>query len=463
MKKAILTLSAVLVSLFLLSGCDTVEDQLKERMFEESGLQINKDYQDYERNNPEYQRYQFDENGNYIYDDGTEAEERGPIHICFAQNNKLNIHYFTDSAHKYPLNLSNCGLNPGDSIFASVISRGNDAYSFSEFRVYECNGNNRTRITSLEITNSNNNYIITIPNGFEDTELSIEPVGAYTPRQLSLNAFYRSYTSEDDNEGSIVPIIGTWTVNGNSFQEDHTEVSPIESYMVSYHYNPEEYFYIDSEPKSKNDSVNGVVSFDPISYDDYDATTAFSVELQRYLNVQIRNNIYRLVSIDGGEQNVLETGKKITLDHLRYGQQIVIRTNKEWKELESLRELVSGATNKNAPGELPYEYTLSVPQPGASFRFDPSEYDHPAHGKLRFIYLECPVTSVQELNEGRKLYYEAESIDDGYWLPGDDHFIIVGNEAETDARLRDIQFIKKRKSYRISSSASLWRTDHLQA
>ena len=78
----------------------------------------------------------------------------------------------------------------------------------------------------------------------------------------------------------------------------------------------------------------------------------------------------------------------------------------------------------------------------ASFYFDPSEYSY-SHGKILFKCRGRELVSGQYLGEGSQIEYEADNVEEGYWLPDGDHTIVVGSEGETKKALKEIKFYPK--------------------
>ena len=165
-------------------------------------------------------------------------------HITFAQNNYLEIEYFTDTSASTPVDTTACYLAPGDHLYATVSLSRNVAsseYTFSGFRLYQYDDGERVLIDTIAL--SADGHLFEVAEEYAGSELSLEPIGVYETRIISLHDFYL------DNEGTSKELSGTWNVNNKEVVGTEVEVSPIASYIISYEYNSDEYFYFQSTPE----------------------------------------------------------------------------------------------------------------------------------------------------------------------------------------------------------------------
>ena len=430
MKKRLLFLTLGTILLFTITGCSSVSSYLEDQMVKKSGVLGDADYLTYE----EYVNDgRIDEEGYYTETPEESVENHAPIHVTFANNNNLKIQYYTDAEHLTQLSQSACYLNPGDSIYAFVEIQdetSSSMYEFAGFRVFEIDSNGTSKETdSVSINGSGAEYTLSISKSYEGTELSVEPMGAYQKRIISLE----DYCVDDD--GKKKELNGTWLVNDKEYNADKVEISPVSSYIISYQYDSDEYFYLASEPECYyNNNTDGVVIFK--QREPSDLTLDYSVELHEYVTVSLVSDMSRSVSINGGENQLVAANSELVIPRLRYGQAIILTTNKEWSDLESCRELILTSFGRD---EGNYKYNMIVPEKDGEFIFDPSEYVYD-HGTITFTCFGNVVTSPQILAKGSKIYYEQNTAEAGFWLAPGDNFVIVGEETATKQQLRDIHF-----------------------
>lgn len=432
MRKPILLLSAIMA--LSLTGCSGIKEYYVQQMMKESGVLSDSKYED-------YQKYadteSLDEQGYYISQESETEEAHAQVHITFAVNNNLDVEYFTDAEHTSPVDTSACYLNPGETIYA-VVSVGehvtSSMYEFSGFRIYDIDDKGKwTESTSLKMSDSENGQVLEIPPDFEGTDISIEPIGTYPQRTISLNDYF-----SDDNSNKT-SVDGTWTINDKEVTGDTAEISPVTPYIISYEYDNEEYFFASSNPDSfyaNND--DGLVVFDQREADD--ETIDYSIELHKYLYLNLVSDTDRRVSINGKDESYIQANREIPLPKLKYGDEITIETDKQWSDLENNRDLVLNSSESYSDGT--YKYKLIVPEKGGEFVFNPSDYQY-EHGTVTFKCFDKKVTTSLTLAEGRKIYYEENTADPGYWLPGRNNYIVVGEETETISELQSIHFIRK--------------------
>ena len=434
MKKRFMV-TLMIATLISLTGCSGVNSFIEDKMMEKSGVFEDEKYIEYQS---QLEAGNADENGYFV--ECMQQTQQGSIHITFSMNNNLDINYYTDKECDKQIDIANCFLNPGSSIYADVMVS-EDVYSsmyeFASFNICEYDDEgNRTVIDKCEqiavATEKGCQVEIIIPSDFKGKELSIEPLGKYRMRQIKLNDYY---IDEADNEH---PLDGTWMIDDEISTEDVAEISAISSYIISYEYDSEEYFYSSSIPECYyNNNEDGIVIFN--QREATDKTEDYSVELHKYISVSLVSGVDRVVAVDGGGMQTLKANTELSISKLKYGDKVIIETNKPWTDLETNRELILTKTEPLSTGS--YKYTLIVPEKDGQFMFDPTEYEY-EHGTVVFKCFGSAVTDKQCLAQGSKIYYEQGSAEDGYWLPTEDNCIVVSSEEETRKQLEEIHFVE---------------------
>lgn len=420
-----------------LTGCRSVENAVEENMLKKSGLSEEVSYQNYEK----YALSgQLDSDGYFSEEETATPEPNGSICLTFAKNSNLETHYYKDAAHDTEISDEEYYLNPGDSVYAAVPVNAVSAssmYGFSAFRIYERGSDNAFILSdTLEMKKTADGYVLTIPADYTNTDVSIEPIGVYQSRTIALNDYY----TDNDGEHSLS---GTWTVNDKPCTEESVKIDPISSYVVSYQYNSDEYFFRSSKPEyAYQGNEAGIVVFK--QQEPSDETTDYSVALCPYFSESLVSDRDRKVSVNG-EETTVAVNEELTIPHLKYGDVIILKTDQAWKSLENSQNLILMDTRSIAEEPYKYQYTLTVPEKDSEFVFDPKEYSKCAHGTLTFKCFGQTVNTPQYLAKGSKIYYEEQSADDGYWLSGKDasHCITVSNEESTRKELENIHFTKK--------------------
>lgn len=422
-----------LIFVFLFSGCSGINDLLEEKMLEKSGIRKEESYISYQN---KVESGNVDEDGFY-QEDVSEDNNGGTIHVTFAKNNNLDIKYYKDKAHTILINDSACNINPGEKIYAEVAVNADvysSMYEFAEFHIYSySDSGERTRETNLEKEFIEENAILEIPVDYNGNELSIEPVGKYEKRTINLNDYF-----VDDNDNKI-ELDGTWLINDVEYTDNAVQINPMESYIISYAYDNNEYFYLASEPDCYyNNNDDGIVIFN--QKEATDETANYSVELHKYISVSLTSDTDRKVKVNNQDEVTVKLNNELLIPKLQYGKPVILETDKVWPDLEKERELI--LTNEELLSNGNYKYTFAVPDKNAVFEFDPSEYSY-EHGIIRFKCFGTVVDGVQSLAKGSKIYYEQDSADEGYWLSETNHYIVVGEPEETRKALEEIHFTQK--------------------
>lgn len=206
-KKTILFLSTMLA--LSLTGCSGIKNLIKNQILQQSGVLEEDDYKKYE----EYEAGgNLDDEGYYIEKASEETQDHAQIHVTFAENNNLNVRYYTDAEHKDEVDPADCYLNPGSSVYAVVTIDDevfSSMYEFSEFRIFEIdNEGGRKESSSLKMTGSDTEQVMKIPDSFEGTDIVIEPIGTYQQRTIS----FHDYWSDDDNNKTDLAGPGLSTI-----------------------------------------------------------------------------------------------------------------------------------------------------------------------------------------------------------------------------------------------------------
>ena len=433
-KKTIFLLSVVLT--LPLAGCSSAIGKtfIDDQMMKKSGVLEDDNYKQYQQMVTEDR---IDSDGYFTDKLEEDKEPQGQIHVTFAKNSNLETQYYLDSAHEKAIDTSDCYLNPGTSIYA-VVTKKDDVFSsmydFSSFRIYEFDKNGkRVESSDLRMTDTDDGQVLNIPDSFSGTDISIEPVGLYQQGTINLNDYC---TDDNGNQNSLA---GTWLINNKECTDDSYTISPVSTYLITYQFDSDEYFFLSSDPKCFYvNNEDGIVIFSERKPND--DTDDYSVELHKYISAVLVSDMDRQVSVNNEEIQNLKANSELPIGNLKYGDKVTITTDKEWPALENNKELILTNSENLSGGK--YKYTLIVPEKDGEFLFDPSEYTY-EHGSLTFKCFGEIVTMPQMLAKGTKIYYEQAEASPGYWLAGSDHYITVGEETDTKEALQAIHFTPK--------------------
>ncbi len=428
--------SILVLGLCLLVGCSSVDEYLANSMLQKSGVYNGDDYAEYKQLADEKL---IGTDGYYVDSEGDiGTTENYGIKVTFAENKNLIIKYYSDKLCLNEIESNNYRLNQGEAIYATVdISNDviSSMYTFSGFEIYEYPENGVREKSSLVMQADEGIYVLNIPDNYEVSDISIEPIGEYIERTITLRDFYK-----DDN-GQELDLKGEWVVNDKVYTTENIEISPITSYIISYQFDSEEFFLLSSEPECYYyDEYDGIVIFKQREAED--ETEDYSVELHKYIPVSLISDVKRHVIVNGSDRGEVGANAELQIGKAKYGDTIIIETDQEWKGLEKNRELILTQTENISKNE--YRYTFIVPEEDGVFTFDPNEYSYD-YGRIRFRCFGQTVISTQVLAKGSRIYYEEEYAFNGYWLAGDeaDHYIVVEDEETTKAALRSIHFTPK--------------------
>lgn len=426
-------LYVLVFTLIMMTGCANVDSYLQTKMQEKAGISEEATYK-------QYQEFEttghLDVSGNYTNSASSDNAYEGYVHVSLGYNKKnLDITYYRDEEHTSQILEDDIYMAPGESLFASVDVVNDiytSTYEFKEFRIYQWDSENDKKETSITSDFNESGVVLHIPEDFKQSDLSIEPIGMYKERQV----FFNDYLVDDKNHEEELP--GKWIINDREYEGVSANISPIAPYIISYEYDSNEYYFVSSSPEcfySNND--DGVVVFKQKEASERD--DEYVVKLYKYVDISIVSDKDRSVTYNGETKNY-KSNTKVLFSKLKYGDHITIETDKEWKDLANNRDII--LTNTEDLSDK-YRYTLVVPEKGAEFIFDPSEYKY-EHGKIKFTCFGSEVNDIQYLARESKIYYEAEpgTVEDGYWLPEGEHCIVVSDSETTKKDLNSIHFME---------------------
>ena len=243
----------------MLSGC-AVGGLLEQKMVEQAGVADDSNYQT-------YQAYAADGKitpHGYYSEDVFDAETNsatipsGTAQISFAQNSYLITSYFLDSEHTEPIESQTCYLKPGSTIYATVeISRdvASSMYSFAGFRLYQFKNSGRDLVDTIQP--DENGFVLEVTEDMVGLDLAIEPIGDYGSRTVTLRDYYT------DDEGKEQDLSGTWLIDDKVVSGNEVEINPVASYIISYEYDKDEFFYLSSVPQCYySNNEDGIVIFE---------------------------------------------------------------------------------------------------------------------------------------------------------------------------------------------------------
>ena len=252
-------------------------------------------------------------------------------------------------------------------------------YEFSKFNIYAYDADGEKKDATGLTGNIDAGLVVQIPIDYDGTELSIVPVGEYQPKEISLRDYY---IDDDKTEHDLG---GTWMINENEYTDDSVKISPSSSYIISYKYDINDFFYVSSEPDCYyNNTEDGTIIFKQRTADD--ETAEYTVELHRYSQASIISGVDRSVSVNNEGIQTVKGNTELTISNLKYGDKVLIATDKEWKELENNKNLVWIGTEPSSTEPFKYEYTMIVPEKGSEFRFDPKEYKNATYQEAYVRY-----------------------------------------------------------------------------
>ena len=283
-----------------LTGCSSVENAI----LYGSGI-MGEDYEEYIMLK---ENGQLDQNG-YYETRGNEEEDFKPptdsVHVTFGNNAYLNVKYYADAELTEQIDTEQCYLKKNDCIYAEepVCEHPyNKWYRFDRFCVcaYDKDGN-RGEELNWQNDEKNEGLVLRVPADYEGREISVEPLGRYEEQTFSLDDYYV------DSAGQPQQLNGVWSVNEQEITDKEVRVNPAEPLTIDYHYDPDEYCFVSSEPYSFYHD-KGIVRFET-AYADSENTT-YSVQLRPVEGIFLFDP--RQYVIEHGTVEFLCNGRPIT-------------------------------------------------------------------------------------------------------------------------------------------------------
>lgn len=273
-------LSLLPFTLLLLSGCSYLDAKVGEVFLNKSDISEQETYLTYQQY---VETADPDENTRSINDTETSEQTNDLIHVTFADNPYFETEYFTDADMKDIIDTHACYLHPGDTIYGQALSSNSsnpapDLYALSEYRILEYDKEGNVQNTHKQSV-SDDHIVYVIPEQVTSLELSVIPVGNYSDRDLSINVFY----TDDAGNNCSLGNAGIWTINGETVSGNTVTINPLESYILTFTYDSENYFYVSSEPEcfTRDPSSTGFVEFERA--DSTTEQTCYQVENKHYL------------------------------------------------------------------------------------------------------------------------------------------------------------------------------------
>lgn len=328
-----------LIFSLLLCGCSAGNTLLENQMTKKSDVQSNEAWHTYESL---AQSGSLDDDGYYnqseaAYENTETTQPTGSVHVTFARNAYLNVVYARDAEKTDLIMASECYLEPGDSLYLASLTVDNpysNKYKAMGFRVYAYDNNGKRELLSTEPVEAET--VLTIPESFAKTELSIEPVGEYEDRVLSLS----DYCFKED--GTQENLNGTWSIEADETSKttgDNLTISPVDSYNVLYNFADytKDYYFEKSTPACIHyDNEAGTVQFEHTT--SQESTERYTVQLHRYITVKLTNAVTGLlpfltdgkaiqeIQINGDIWDELDKDKKEqSIPHLKCGDILVLK------------------------------------------------------------------------------------------------------------------------------------------
>ena len=443
MKKKALSALCLAFLMCSVTGCSAVntgerfKDRINDAVKERSEINSDSDYINYKADLSAGRLT----DGHYSYtgfagvDRSGTDDTAGKAAVSLSQNSMLNVHYYLDEAHKNEITDPYHGfvyLAPGQSLYATTEKKSGSSpekYSFSSFRVFSIKDGKKTLVS--EEYDTKTGLFFTAPDNCDGLEFSAGPVGKYENKELTLSDYYT------DDTFAHIDAEGKWTIGNKEFSAGKAEAGPFGLYTVKYEFDADKYFFVSSEPKYSYIDENSVVFGRASASDDI---SEYSVELHPYISVTMKTPESNVkVEINGESAGSFTKGQDIVLDHLKFGDTIVLNCSK--KDVPQYDKTVLSLEKSD---DNFAQYTFIVKEQSEDFTFDPADYTF-EHGKVTFSYLGNPITGKISLAAGRQIEYAEAEADDGYWLPTGNNVITVSEDPEeTEKQLEKIRFYEKK-------------------
>ena len=419
-KRLLLILIAVLC-LYVLSGCS-----FSDVMSKSTGITNDPDYQTWEKLN---ESGKLDSDGKYTSD---------AVHVSFASNSFLDVHYFRDQELQKEFENDSAYLFPGDMVYASVSPKkdSRDLYIFDRLVITEYTSENE-RGDKLNWLVSGSETALMVPYDYKGTEVAVEPSGHFGDRVMVLDSYL---SDKKDNS------IGKWRIDNDEQSSRQVSLNALNTYDVEYEYDAKNYYFVSSNPACwKQDSEDGRVVFDPSG--PKTGTENFKVFLYPYLKAEITVEDGIINDIASATSEKIITNKiddrKYSVSRLKEDSSLIINASSNKAEVKcSLATMsISDPEEKESNGQKYYQYKVILGDE-SKFVFIPANYQT-EHGKLKFIYNGQEINERAVLNSGNVIRVEAAETEDGYWLPDNGKEITV-NGRETASELSSFQFYQQK-------------------
>ena len=444
MKKKALSALCIAFLMCSITGCSSkntgelFQDRINSAVKERSEINSDSDYISYEADLSAGRLTDghYSHAGLQVDTDGTGTDETaGKAAVSLSQNSMLNVHYYLDEAHRNEITdpyHDFIRLAPGQSLYAVAEKKSGSSpekYSFSTFRVYSIKDGKKDLVS--DEYDEKTGLFFTAPDKCDGLEFSAGPVGKYENKELTLSDYYTDDTFAHIDAG------GKWNVGGKEFSAGKAETGPFGLYSVKYEFDSDKYFFVSSEPKYSFLNENSVGFRSTSASDDI---SEYSVELHPYISVTLKTpESNAKAEVNGESAGSFAKGQDIVLDHLKFGDTIVLNCSK--KDVPQYDKTVLSLEKSD---DNFARYTFIVKEQSEDFTFDPSEYTF-EHGKVAFSYLGKPITGKISLAAGRQIEYYEDSADEGYWLPTGNNVITVSEDPEETAKqLEKIRFYEKK-------------------
>ena len=422
--KTLLLILMLAVCLMLVSGCS-----FSNVMNWGSGVQNDPDYRTWERLS---ENGKLDSEGKYTAD---------AVHVTFARNGYVNMHYYSDAARNNELPATGCHLLPGDTIFFSyeMTDEANNLCAFDHLEVIEYSSENVRKGILDWPSGSEENTSLMIPYDYKGTEISIEPCVQFGERQFVLKD-----TVKGKEKANGVWKINKKQVSGNSFS-----ANPLESYTVEYEYDANRYYLININPAPWNtDESSGLAVFKMSG--PKTGVETYEINLDSYISAELSVSSGEIINVRYIDENSgavqrsanRNNNQSYTAPGIKVGSVIEVTTTAE-KPIDVKCDISYKETQNDKKvnnGKVSYIHTIEFGT--KQFMFNPSDYAY-AHGKLRFTWNGQELTGAVLLNSGMEIYYEATETEEGYWLP--ENGPVKVNGPDTEKELRNIRFYPYRK------------------
>ncbi len=369
MKKKLFIGICLMLSVLMLGGC-AADDKLEKKLKGTSGIYQDDDYKKYKSM---LDNKQLDKNGVYKETDSLSdnSVHEGSIHLTFARNRFIRIEYFYDKQMNERVNISNCYVNPGDTLYASIKEINNpfsDSFLFDRFRfVQYANNGSRTAVVSdnsigedeeekketkkeeeRDIKDRSKGAVIefTIPADYKGNELSVEPLGEYQKSNITFLAYTVGSDGKKQSVGSA-----DFYIDGELVLADKMEISAGKPYTVSLKYDANTYYFASSSPKAKEGEKPGEITFN--ESDGKNTSVAYEVELHPYMDLVFdgTGSIDSVITVkcDGAKLN----GRK--LEKLKAGQTVTVDTTDDFRLFCKDIQFSESASGTG------FHYTFTVP------------------------------------------------------------------------------------------------------